>query len=45
MGVMANELRLPLVPIEPATETAVLAAAREVGISLASEATQGASRA
>jgi 4-hydroxy-tetrahydrodipicolinate synthase len=45
MGVMANELRLPLVPIEPATETAVLAAAREVGIPLAAEAAHGASRA
>ena len=45
MGVMANELRLPLVPIEPATETAVLAAARDVGIPLAAEAAHGASRA
>jgi 4-hydroxy-tetrahydrodipicolinate synthase len=35
MGLIANELRLPLVPIEPATEKAVLEAARAVGIALA----------
>ncbi len=38
MGLMANELRLPLVPIEPATEQAVLEAARAVGIVLAGAA-------
>ena len=35
MGLIANELRLPLVPIEPATEKAVLEAARSVGVALA----------
>lgn len=35
MGLIANELRLPLVPIEPATEKAVLEAARTVGVALA----------
>lgn len=35
MGLIANELRLPLVPIEPATEKAVLEAAKAVGLSLA----------
>ncbi len=35
MGLIANELRLPLVPIEPATEKAVLEAARAVGLTLA----------
>ncbi len=34
MGLIANELRLPLVPIEPATEKAVLEAARAVGLTL-----------
>ena len=38
MGLIANELRLPLVPIEPATEKAVLEAARAVGVTLAGEA-------
>ena len=38
MGLVANELRLPLVAIEPATEKAVLEAAREVGLTLASAA-------
>ena len=38
MGLMANELRLPLVPIEPATEKAVLEAARTVGVALAGAA-------
>jgi 4-hydroxy-tetrahydrodipicolinate synthase len=38
MGLIANELRLPLVPIEPATEKAVLEAARAVGIALAGAA-------
>ena len=35
MGLVANELRLPLVPIEPATEKIVLEAARELGLALA----------
>jgi 4-hydroxy-tetrahydrodipicolinate synthase len=34
MRLMANELRLPLVPVEPATEQAVLTAARASGIEL-----------
>jgi 4-hydroxy-tetrahydrodipicolinate synthase len=34
MKLMANELRLPLVPVEPATEQAVLAAAKVSGLSL-----------
>jgi len=34
MGIAANELRLPLVPIEPATEKAVLEAARSTGVAL-----------
>jgi dihydrodipicolinate synthase/N-acetylneuraminate lyase len=38
MGLIANELRLPLVPIEPATEKAVLEAARAVGIPLGATA-------
>jgi hypothetical protein len=38
MGICANELRLPLVPIEPATEKLVLEAARATGIALASAA-------
>lgn len=38
MGLIANELRLPLVPIEPATEQAVLEAARTVGLNLAGAA-------
>jgi len=38
MGLIANELRLPLVPIEPATEKAMLEAARAVGITLAGAA-------
>jgi len=38
MGIVANELRLPLVPIEPATEKAVLEAARAVGIALGATA-------
>jgi len=43
MGLMANELRLPLVPIEPATERLVLAAAREAGIALGPPVTAGGS--
>jgi 4-hydroxy-tetrahydrodipicolinate synthase len=42
MGLIANELRLPLVPIEPATEKAVLEAARAVGLPLASAVPAGA---
>jgi len=38
MGILRNELRLPLVPVEPATEQAILAAARTVGLPLAPEA-------
>ncbi len=38
MGLIANELRLPLVPIEPATEKAMLEAAAAVGIKLAGAA-------
>ncbi len=34
MGLMANELRLPLVPIEPATEPVVLAAAAAAGLTV-----------
>ena len=34
MGLVENELRLPLVPVEPATEKAVLEAARTAGVSL-----------
>ena len=36
MGLIANELRLPLVPVEPATATAVLEMARAMGLPLAS---------
>jgi 4-hydroxy-tetrahydrodipicolinate synthase len=32
MGRIANELRLPLVPVEPATEQVIVSAARESGI-------------
>jgi 4-hydroxy-tetrahydrodipicolinate synthase len=32
MGLIENELRLPLVPVEPATEKAILEAARSAGI-------------
>ena len=38
MGLLANELRLPLVPVEPATEEAVLAAARAAGVEIAAAA-------
>lgn len=38
MGLIENELRLPLVPIEPATEQVVRAAAQASGISLAAGA-------
>lgn len=36
MRLMANELRLPLVPVEPGTEQAMLAAARAAGVELES---------
>ncbi len=35
MGLIANELRLPLVPVEPASEAAILAAAGSAGVPLA----------
>ncbi|MCC6349033.1 MAG: 4-hydroxy-tetrahydrodipicolinate synthase [Candidatus Eisenbacteria bacterium] len=35
MGLIANELRLPLVPVEPASERAILEAARGLGVALA----------
>ncbi len=35
MGMIGNELRLPLVPVEPASEQAILAAAAAVGLPLA----------
>jgi 4-hydroxy-tetrahydrodipicolinate synthase len=38
MGLIENELRLPLVPVEPATEKVVLQAARDSGVPLATEA-------
>lgn len=38
MGIMANELRLPLVPVEPASEKAILEAAKAVGVKLAGAA-------
>jgi 4-hydroxy-tetrahydrodipicolinate synthase len=38
MGLGANQLRLPLVPVEPATEKIVLEAAKAVGLSLAAPA-------
>jgi 4-hydroxy-tetrahydrodipicolinate synthase len=38
LGLVANELRLPLVPVEPATEKAVLEAARASGLALAGAA-------
>ncbi len=41
MKIMANELRLPLVPVEPASEQAILAAARASGIALEAAATTG----
>ncbi|MEK7330876.1 MAG: 4-hydroxy-tetrahydrodipicolinate synthase [Candidatus Eisenbacteria bacterium] len=43
MRLIENELRLPLVPVEPATERAILAAARAAGIPLSEPA--GAARA
>lgn len=38
MGLVANELRLPLVPVEPASERTILEAARAVGVPLAGAA-------
>jgi hypothetical protein len=38
MGLIENELRLPLVPVEPASEAAILAAAGPAGIRLAAAA-------
>ncbi len=38
MGLVRNELRLPLVPVEPASEKVVLDAARAVGLPLAGAA-------
>ena len=38
MGLMANQLRLPLVPVEPATEKIVLEAAKAVGLALGTPA-------
>ena len=38
MGMMANQLRLPLVPVEPATQEIVLEAARSVGVPLGAPA-------
>ncbi len=38
MGLIANELRLPLVPVEPASEKAILDAARSAGVALAGAA-------
>lgn len=35
MGLIANELRLPLVPVEPSSERAILEAARGLGVALA----------
>jgi len=42
MGLIQNELRLPLVPVEPATEAAVRAAAKASGIPLATPLPSGA---
>jgi 4-hydroxy-tetrahydrodipicolinate synthase len=41
MRLIANELRLPLVPVEPASEQAILAAARASGIAVEPAATGG----
>jgi 4-hydroxy-tetrahydrodipicolinate synthase len=38
MGLMANQVRLPLVPVEPATEKVVLEAAKVVGLAMAAPA-------
>ncbi len=44
MGLIENELRLPLVPVEPASAEAVLAAARGVGVPLAPAASGAGAR-
>ncbi len=41
MGLIENELRLPLVPVEPATAQAVESAAREAGVKLAAPVAGG----
>jgi 4-hydroxy-tetrahydrodipicolinate synthase len=38
MGLIENELRLPLVPVEPATEAVVRTAAAAAGLTLAAAA-------
>jgi hypothetical protein len=38
MGLIENDLRLPLVPVEPATEKAVLEAARAAGVATGASA-------
>ena len=40
MGICANELRLPLVPVEPASEKLILEAARATGIALSGAASR-----
>jgi 4-hydroxy-tetrahydrodipicolinate synthase len=40
MGICANELRLPLVPVEPGSEKLILEAARAVGIALSGAASR-----
>jgi 4-hydroxy-tetrahydrodipicolinate synthase len=40
MGLIANELRLPLVPVEPATANTVLETARALGLPLAGAGTR-----
>jgi 4-hydroxy-tetrahydrodipicolinate synthase len=40
MGICANELRLPLVPVEPASEKVILEAARACGVALAGTASR-----
>lgn len=42
MGLIENQLRLPLVPVEPATEQTVLAAARGLGIEVGLPGASGA---
>jgi 4-hydroxy-tetrahydrodipicolinate synthase len=42
MGLIDNELRLPLVPVEPSSEKAILEAARDCGIATAAGAASGA---
>jgi 4-hydroxy-tetrahydrodipicolinate synthase len=40
MGMIENELRLPLVPVEPATEKTILAVAADLGLALESSGTR-----